>query len=81
MERNFRRGNQRCGYYDEGNLPHGGPERKRRDVDDEDFRYDREDPTVGTKQITVSFLPRLLATNEIGAKPTFKIFGRNFDPN
>merc|ERR1712031_4386 len=55
MERNFKRGNQRCGYYDEGNLPHGGPERKRRDVDDEDFRYDREDPAVGTRQITTGY--------------------------
>merc|ERR1712187_733091 len=27
IERNFNRGNQRCGYYDEDNLPHGGPER------------------------------------------------------
>ena len=26
MERNFERGNQRCGYYDEAQLPHGGPE-------------------------------------------------------
>merc|ERR1711963_651090 len=34
MERNFNRGNQRCGYYDEDNLPHGGPERKRREDDD-----------------------------------------------
>merc|ERR1712025_847796 len=25
MEKNFQRGNQRCGYYDEDNLPHGGP--------------------------------------------------------
>ena len=26
MQRNFERGNQRCGYYDETQLPHGGPE-------------------------------------------------------
>ena len=26
MARNFERGNQRCGYYDETQLPHGGPE-------------------------------------------------------
>ena len=26
MGRNFERGNQRCGYYDETQLPHGGPE-------------------------------------------------------
>ena len=57
MERNFNRGDQRCGYYDKDNLPHGGPEltrkteRNRRD-DDDVFRYDREDPSVGTKQIT-----------------------------
>ena len=54
MERNFNRGNQRCGYYDEDNLPHGGPERKRREGDDV-FRYNREDPSVGTKQITTGF--------------------------
>ena len=55
MERNFKRGNQRCGHYDENQLPHGGPaERKRRDLDDV-FRYDRADPCVGTKQITTGF--------------------------
>ena len=54
MERNFNRGNQRCGYYNEQNLPHGGPERKRRE-DDDVFRYNREDPSVGTKQITTGF--------------------------
>ena len=54
MERNFNRGDQRCGYYDVDNLPHGGPEltrkteRNRRDADNV-FRYDREDPSVGTK--------------------------------
>ena len=26
MGRNFERGQQRCGYYDETQLPHGGPE-------------------------------------------------------
>merc|ERR1712176_1509219 len=55
MERNFNRGNQRCGYYDEDNLPHGGPERKRRREADDVFRYDREDPAKGTKQITTGF--------------------------
>ena len=56
MERNFKRGNQRCGHYDEDQLPHGGPaERKRREADDDVFRYDREDPAVGTKQITTGF--------------------------
>lgn len=45
-------------FYDENQLPHGGPEpsddRKRRDLDIFD-RYDREDPAVGTKQITTGF--------------------------
>merc|ERR1712176_758877 len=95
MEKNFERGNQRCGFYDESQLPHGGPEptttttsttttttttteapttttekpkkkgnkgnkkkgnkgRSRRDID-ADERYDREDPAVGTKQITTGF--------------------------
>ena len=56
MERNFNRGNQRCGFYDENQLPHGGPsdDRKRRDADDVD-RYDREDPSVGVKQLTTGF--------------------------
>ena len=56
MERNFNRGNQRCGYYDESS-EHGGPadaERKRRELNDMD-RYNREDPTEGTKQITTGF--------------------------
>merc|ERR1711915_478128 len=40
MERNFLRGNQRCGFYDADLLPHGGPDdgpaddRKRRETDD-----------------------------------------------
>ena len=56
MERNFNRGNQRCGHYDENQLPHGGPaDRKRREADDDVFRYDREDPVAGTKQITTGF--------------------------
>ena len=56
MAKNFERGNQRCGFYDENQLPHGGPsdDRKRRDVDDE-VRYDRENPSVGVKQITTGF--------------------------
>ena len=43
-------------FYDENQLPHGGPsdDRKRRDVDDE-VRYDRENPSVGVKQITTGF--------------------------
>ena len=55
MARNFERGNQRCGHYDENQLPHGGPsERKRRDLDDVD-RYNREDPAVGVKQLTTGY--------------------------
>merc|ERR1712099_85177 len=58
MERNFSRGNQRCGYYNEDQLPHGGPaERRRRELDSDSIwdRYDREDPAVATKQITTGF--------------------------
>ena len=54
MGRNFERGNQRCGFYDEDQLPHGGPERKRRDAEDVD-RYNREDPSVGVKQLTTGY--------------------------
>ena len=55
MERNFNRGNQRCGFYDEEQMPHGGPsdDRKRREADVD--RYDREDPSVGIKQLTTGF--------------------------
>ena len=58
MARNFNRGNQRCGFYDENQLPHGGPsERRKREIDADSIwdRYDREDPSVGTKQITTGF--------------------------
>jgi len=55
MEKNFNRGNQRCGFYDDSQLPHGGPERRRRDADDDELRYDRDDPAIGTKQITTGF--------------------------
>ena len=55
IERNFNRGNQRCGFYDENQLPHGGPERKRRSDDDFEIRYDREDPATGIKQITTGY--------------------------
>jgi len=56
MEKNFKRNNQVCGYYDEQNLPHGGPAvRRRRDVEDEELRYDRENPKQGTKEITTGF--------------------------
>ena len=58
MERNFKRGNQRCGFYDQDQLPHGGPEeRKRRSADDafDVDRYNREDPSIGIKQITTGY--------------------------
>merc|ERR1711892_1584946 len=47
---------QKCGYYDANNLPHGGPngDRKRRELEDVE-RYNREDPWEGTKQITTGF--------------------------
>ena len=55
MERNFSRGEQRCGFYDEEQLPHGGPsdDRKRRDAEWD--RYDRTDPSNGAKQLTTGF--------------------------
>ena len=55
MERNFSRGNQRCGFYDEDQKPHGGPsdDRKRREADVD--RYNREDPSEGIKQLTTGF--------------------------
>ena len=44
MEKNFNRGNQRCGFYDDAQLPHGGPaDRRKRDLED-DVRYNRKDP-------------------------------------
>merc|ERR1712128_377797 len=50
------RNEQKCGYYDANNLPHGGPngDRKRRELEDVE-RYNREDPWEGTKQITTGF--------------------------
>ena len=58
MQRNFLRGNQRCGYYN-AELEHGGPEgvgRKRRSNDDFDVdRYDRENPANGIRQITTGY--------------------------
>ena len=53
MAKNFQRGEQRCGHYDENQLPHGGPARKRRDFDEE--RYNREDPVEGIKQLTTGY--------------------------
>ena len=59
MEKNFESGKQRCGFYDEDQLPHDGPsdDRKRRDADDVD-RCNREDPSEGIKQLTTGFLKR-----------------------
>jgi len=70
---------ERCGYYDENNLPHGGPQRKRRDADDlvdscEDVdspfcRYDKTNPVRGLKQITNGFrkwAERYLANDKDG---------------
>jgi hypothetical protein len=53
MERRF----EQCGFYDEDQLPHGGPERKRREEDDgEDMvRYDMGNPIRGIQQITRGF--------------------------
>ena len=43
MERNFERGNQRCGFYDENQLPHGGPEPEDNDNDDSGYDNDNND--------------------------------------
>lgn len=51
MEANFKRGNQRCGFFDP-NLEHGGPppaERRRREADEE--RYNRADPVEGERTL------------------------------
>lgn len=40
MERNFKRGNQKCGFFDPS-IEHGGPQPS--------DRYDREDPTKGIR--------------------------------
>ena len=44
-----------CKFYDENQLPHGGPapDRKRREDDFE--RYNKNEPLVGIKQITAGF--------------------------
>ena len=55
MEKNFSRGSQRCGFYDENQLPHGGPSDDRERRDAEFDRYDREDPCTGMKQIITGF--------------------------
>ena len=55
MARNFNRGNQRCGFYDETQLLHGGPSDDRRRRDAEFDRYDRTDPSIGARQLTTGF--------------------------
>ena len=54
MKKNFQRGEQRCGHYDEDQLPHGGPARKRRNADETE-RYNRNDPVEGVKQLTTGY--------------------------
>jgi hypothetical protein len=53
MERRF----ELCGFYDEDQLPHGGPanSRKRRSDGDDLERYDKENPIRGIQQITRGF--------------------------
>merc|ERR1712051_884128 len=52
MERRF----ELCGFYDENQLPHGGPSERKRRSDEEDFeRYDKENPMRGIQQITRGF--------------------------
>merc|ERR1712212_465449 len=53
----FERRFELCGYYDETNLPHGGPsgDRKRRDDGGDLMKYDKENPMKGLLQITNGF--------------------------
>ena len=56
----FERRFEQCGFYDDQQLPHGGPkpeDRKRREDDDDDIlpRYNKENPVTGIKQITMGF--------------------------
>jgi len=51
---------EKCGFYDENLLPHGGPAKRDTDavegaLSDEDFRYDKNNPVRGIKQITNGF--------------------------
>ena len=63
FDRNVQRFERRfelCGFYDENQLPHGGPkpeDRKRREDDDDDIlpRYNKDNPVTGIKQITMGF--------------------------
>ena len=59
FERNtarFARRFEQCGFYDENQLPHGGP-KVRRDADDDEeiIRYDKTNPIRGIHQITKGF--------------------------
>ena len=56
MRRNFSRGNQKCGFYDQYQTPHGGPERKRREYDD-DFDLARlsGNASLAIQQITTGY--------------------------
>ena len=59
MQNAFERNDEKCGFYDPTLLPHGGPDpnadRKRRELDLDFDRYNREDPYEGAKQITTGF--------------------------
>merc|ERR1711979_9973 len=83
FERNKSRISRRweiCGFYDENQLPHGGPAkaRKRRFAgaeDDELIRYDKNNPVVGIKQITTGFVKwakRYISTCKPG-QPTTQV--------
>merc|ERR1719219_279960 len=63
FERNtsrFERRFQLCGFYDENQLPHGGPEpsKTRRSAEDDDeliLKYDKSNPIRGIQQITKGY--------------------------
>ena len=55
MEKNFSRGNQRCGFYGEIQPPHGRSSDSRERRDAEFDRYDRVNPCIGMKQIITGF--------------------------
>jgi len=71
---------ERCGFYDESQLPHGGPKPQRKRRDDEDdsvdedgitIKYDKNNPVRGIKQITSGFrkwAERYLADTKDGKK-------------
>jgi len=49
-----------CGFYDENQLPHGGPAKRDTDavegaLDEDDLRYDKTNPVRGIQQITKGF--------------------------